>query len=150
MDTTGYNCSTTVKPETSKPTSQPLHRKTTPRGPLIPTSSAEQTFIQCQGKFGPNFFQWQMTKSSEKSADNQSEARISVAITKTVSCHWWQVLWSAPLIGRESNGVGQVEWLYMERIRALFHAWDLLSITNAKFLWQISSQPIRWHDFSSF
>ena len=32
---------------------------------------------------------------SDKSADNQSEVKISGAnITKTVICHWWQVLWN--------------------------------------------------------
>ena len=35
--------------------------------------------------FHKAFFQWQMTKISDKSADNQSEARISVAYNK--NCH---------------------------------------------------------------
>ena len=35
--------------------------------------------------FHKAFFQWQMTKVSDKSADNQSEARISVAYNK--DCH---------------------------------------------------------------
>ena len=44
------------------------------------------------------FFQWQITKISYKSADNQSEARISVAYYKTVICQWLQVLWNGALV----------------------------------------------------
>ena len=39
-----------------------------------------------------------MTKISDKSADNQSGARISVAYNKNCHCHWWQVLWNATLV----------------------------------------------------
>ena len=40
-----------------------------------------------------------MTNGFDKSADNQSEARISVACNKyTNNCHWWQVLWNPPLV----------------------------------------------------
>ena len=42
-------------------------------------------YAQSGGRFTKPFFQWQMTKFSDKSADNQSEARISVAYNK--NCH---------------------------------------------------------------
>ena len=48
--------------------------------------------------FHKAFFQRQMTKISEKSADNQSEARITVAYNKTVICHWLHVLWNTPQV----------------------------------------------------
>ena len=38
-----------------------------------------------RGVFHKAFFQWQMTKISDKSADNQSETRISVAYNN--NCH---------------------------------------------------------------
>ena len=46
------------------------------------------------------------TKISDKCADNQSEARISLAYTKTVICHWWQVfLWNGAQVSSSSNNV---------------------------------------------
>ena len=60
------------------------------------TTFLSQCSRMTRDPFHKAFFQWQMTKISDKSADNQSQANISVAYTKIVIFHWWQVVWKAP------------------------------------------------------
>ena len=69
------------------------------RRPAPAPAKPNKTGINLRDQFHKVFFQWQMTKISDKSADNQSEARISLAyITKTVICHWWEVFWNGALV----------------------------------------------------
>ena len=54
-------------------------------GHIINVSFYYYYYLTFLGPFHKAFFQWHMTKISYKSADNQSEARISVAYNR--NCH---------------------------------------------------------------